>query len=754
MRATNPVMKDLVLIGGGHSHVAVLKAFGMWPLPGVRITLISKDIHTPYSGMLPGLIAGHYDFDAAHIDLQPLSRFAGARFFRDEVIGIDARDQHVMLKGRPPVSYDALSINSGSTPSTRDVPGAAGTVVPVKPIHEFLEHWKGLCERVTSRSESTRIGVVGAGAGGVELALAAQHALRSSISKDPSAAPRFELLSATEEILSGHPPAVARRFRRILAERGIVLHAGARVTEVSGGGLRDAAGREHAFDEIVWVTQAGAPAWLAEAGLAVDGQGFLLVNEFLQSISHPSVFGAGDVAAMAEHPRPKAGVFAVRQGPPLHRNLRGHLLHQRLSRYRPQRNFLTLISTGNRYAVASRGGWSAEGRWVWRWKDWIDRRFMRRFQELPEMAPREEQPVPAALLDGKRREELEDSMRCGGCGAKVGSDVLAAALADIEAGARSDIVVGLNQPDDAALISVANHKLAALSVDAFRPMIADPFVFGQITANHCLGDLYAMGAEPQSAMAIATLPVWPEDKLIEELRQMLLGAIEVLRTEGAALVGGHTSEGAELSLGFSVTGLIDRDAILHKSSLRAGDALILTKPIGTGTILAADMRAKARGRWVFGAVEAMLESSREAGRTLREHGASACTDITGFGLAVHLLEMLGNASLGATLEIDAVPPLEGALDTLAAGFVSTMQPKNQRALRRLTVADRARAHPAFPLLFDPQTAGGLLAGVPGDRADACVAALVELGFARSAIIGEVHGEGGSDPPIRIQSRTS
>jgi selenide,water dikinase len=340
-------------------------------------------------------------------------------------------------------------------------------------------------------------------------------------------------------------------------------------------------------------------------------------------------------------------------------------------------------------------------------------------------------------------------MRCGGCGAKVGSEVLAAALADIDAGTRSDIVVGLDQPDDAALISVANGRLAALSVDAFRPMIADPFLFGRITANHCLGDLHAMGAEPQSAMAIATLPVWPEEKLIEELRQMLLGALEVLRAEGAALVGGHTSEGAELSLGFSVTGLIGRDAILHKASLRAGDALILTKPIGTGTILAADMRAKARGRWVYGAVAAMLESSREAGRALREHGASACTDVTGFGLAVHLLEMLGSASLGATLQIDAVPQLEGALETLGAGFVSTMHSKNERALRRVVAADHARAHPAFPLLFDPQTAGGLLAGVAGDRADTCVAALVGLGFAYSTIIGEVHERSEAEPALRV-----
>ena len=743
-----PVIKDLVLLGGGHSHIAVLKSFGMRPIPGVRLTLISRDIETAYSGMLPGLIAGHYSFDQAHIDLVPLTRFAGARFFHDEVKGIDPVAQTLSLANRPPVGYDVLSINTGSTPSIDDVSGAGDHVVPVKPINRFLGHWESLRERIGEYGAGTRIGVVGGGTGGVELCLSVHHALTTQ--PNPPRKLSLELLTADGEILQEHPGSVVRRFRRILAERGIEVHTDTRVTQVMPNTLIDDAGREFRFHEILWVTQAGAPPWLAGSGIEIDSQGFMVVNDHLQSQSHANVFGAGDVAAMANHPRPKAGVFAVRQGRPLARNLRLYLLKRPLTRYRPQRRFLKLVSTGNRYAVASRGPWSAEGRWVWRWKDWIDSRFMEKYQVLPDMQPRTANAeIPAPLRD-PAVEDADDDMRCGGCGAKVGADVLAAALAGIVTLPREDVIVGLEAPDDAAMIAVPSNRLSVLSVDGFRPMIDDPYLFGRITANHCLGDVYAMGAEPQAAMTMATMPVWPEDKLVDELRQMLLGALYVFDREGVALVGGHTGEGAELTLGFTVTGLIEPDQALRKAALRAGDVLVLTKAVGTGTLLAADMRARARGRWLEAAIASMLHSCRTAGDVFRTHGARACTDVTGFGLAGHLLEMLGDTPLGALIDLDALPVLPGALETIETGILSTLQPKNERFAAQVEATTRQREQAEFALLFDPQTAGGLLAGVPRDNVRACVAELVAQGYPDTAVVGEVVDAERWDTRIRLK----
>ncbi len=747
-----PVVKDLVLVGGGHSHVAVLKRFGMKPLPGVRLTLICRDVHTPYSGMLPGLVAGHYRFDDAHIDLEPLSRFASARFYHDEAIGLDLVNKTVLCRGRPPVAYDVLSINIGAAPRVRDVGGAEGRVVPVKPINTFIARWEQLVERVLGTTGTHRIGVVGAGAGGVELTLAMQYRLRQLLAERGRGAEHleFHLVTDTETILPTHNSRVRQKYTRVLAERGVEVHTGQRVDRVGDGRLHLAAGGEMELDEILWVTAAGAAPWLAEAGLDVDEGGFVRIDDNLQAINHPGVFATGDIATMVNHPREKAGVFAVRQGKPLTRNLRRALLGRRLRRFTPQKKFLSLISTGDKYAVASRSNWALEGRYVWLWKDWIDRRFMRKFSELPEMDEDETPKIAAGLADKSVIKEISAiAMRCGGCGAKVGATVLTRALSQLDPVQRNDILVGLHEPDDAAVVLVPPGKVMIHSVDFFRSFIDDPYVFGQVAANHAMGDIFAMNGEPQSALAIATVPFGVESKVEDTLFQMMSGALKVLKESNTALVGGHTSEGAELSLGFSVNGLADQDQILKKGGMRPGDKLILTKGLGTGTLFAADMRLKAKGRWITGALESMLLSNHEGAKIVHAHGASACTDVTGFGLLGHLVEMTKPSEVDVELRLDAVPLLDGALETVELGIFSSLQPENVRLRRAIREFDRVSKHPHYSLIFDPQTAGGLLASVPGDRAEACRDALIEAGYKQTAIIGTVLPQSEDLEPITL-----
>ena len=232
---STPVVKDLVLIGGGHSHVTVLKQFGMRPLPGVRLTLICRDVHTPYSGMLPGFVAGHYGYDDIHIDLGPLARFAGARLYHEEVTGLDPANRRIQCRSRPDVSYDVLSINTGSTPDFSQVPGADDFVVPVKPINNFLSRWQRLVPRVMAALGVARIGVVGAGAGGVELTLAMQCRLQQlchEVGLEPKLT--FHLFSRTASILPTHNGRVQATFRRLLAKRGVNVHAPCRVTQLWG----------------------------------------------------------------------------------------------------------------------------------------------------------------------------------------------------------------------------------------------------------------------------------------------------------------------------------------------------------------------------------------------------------------------------------------------------------------------------------------------------------------------------------------
>jgi len=745
----NIVFKDLVLVGGGHSHVAVLKAFGMKPEPGVRLTLIARDLHTPYSGMLPGFIAGHYGFDDSHVDLRPLAQFAGCRIYHDEMVGIDLADKRVLCRNRPPVPYDLLSIDTGSTPDTAGTPGVAEHALAVKPVDRFLAGWGAIEQRARDAAHPFCVVVVGAGAGGVELALSLQHRLAATHDR---AQAEFHLFSDTPQILPTHNARVRRIFTRVLAQRRVRVHLGHRVQEITPEHLVS----EHAgaiatlrYDALVWVTHAAAPPWLAHTGLATTPTGFIEVNDFLQSTSHPGVFATGDVATMRNHPRAKSGVMAVRQGPALATNLRQALRDKPLKRFVPQHRFLALISTGNRYAVASRGPWALEGTLLWRWKDRIDRRWMQRYRDLPPMPASE----PVALdrpADGAAMREISAwAMRCGGCGSKIGSTVLGRVLARIPVATRADVLVGLRDADDAAVVEVPAGKVMVHTVDFFRAVVDDPYLFGSIAANHSLGDIYAMGAEPQSALAVATVPFGPETKIEQALYDLMAGAASVLEESQAALVGGHTSEGAELAFGLCVNGLVERKRLLRKGGMLPGDRLILGKALGTGTLFAADMRHQAKGRWVDSALESMLQSNRRAAECFIRHGARACTDITGFGLLGHLLEMTRPSQVDAEIELDSLPALDGALETLERGIFSSLQPENirvRRAIRNLEIAAR---HARYPLLFDPQTAGGLLAAVPEENAAACVAALRGLGYVHSSIIGRIQPLSDAAAPITL-----
>lgn len=748
------IVKDLVLIGGGHSHVAVLKSFGMKPIPGVRLTLIARDVHTPYSGMLPGYVAGHYEFDEAHIDLRPLCQFGSARLFRDSAVRIDTVNKQVICANRPPVSYDLLSINIGSRPEVASVPGAAEFATPVKPINRFVERWNLMMKRVLKHNGPHRIAVVGSGAGGVEILLAAQFRLQQELAALDRQTEQieFHLISESARVLPAFPRGVSRRFQTILEQRGVHVHCDNQASEVTQGVLALSNGEKLEPDEIIWVTGASAPEWLQESGLAVDDKGFIEVNDRLQSTSHGDVFAVGDIANVINHPRPKAGVFAVRQGKPLTDNLRRALLNQPLKPFKPQKTLLALISTGDKYAVATKAGFSFAGEKVWIWKDWIDRRFMQKFSQLPEMSDDEVSNIDAELADKDTLKEISAiAMRCGGCGAKVGANVLSRAIADLKPAERDDILIGLHEPDDAAVVEVPAGKVMVHTVDYFRSFIDDPFLFGQIAANHSLSDVFAMGAEAQSALAIATVPFGIESKVEDTLRQIMAGAMLILNDSNTTLVGGHTSEGAELALGFSVNGFADRAHILRKGGMLPGNVLILTKALGTGTLFAADMQQKAKGRWIEAALESMLLSNRVAAECVYQHGATACTDITGFGLLGHMVEMIRPSGVDVEIDLPALPLIDGALQTVQMGILSSLQPANVRLRRAIANQAEAVNSPLYPLVFDPQTSGGLLASLPADKADACLRALHQCGYGQAAIVGRVKPEGEALEPVTLIS---
>ena len=707
-----PVVSDIVLVGGGHAHALVLRMWAMNPLPGVRITVINPGPTAPYTGMLPGFIAGHYARQDIMIDLIRLARFAGARVILDRVVGIDTAAKRVLLQSRPPITYDVCSLDIGIASDLPEVPGFAEHAVAAKPLGDFAQRWDQFLARALP---APQLVVIGAGIGGVELALAARHRLGT--------AAQISLLERGGTVLPGIGAGARRALLGNLATAQVSVHTSASPAQIATGAVILQDGRSLASDFTLSVAGGRPQSWLGDTGLALQ-DGFVSISDQLQS-SNTAIFAVGDCAHMATAPRPKAGVFAVRAAPVLLYNLRAALLNQPLRRYVPQRDYLKLISTGGKGAVADKWGLPLDGAWLWRLKDQIDRKFMAKFGEFPAMPLL---ALPAIAVPGLAA-ALGDKPMCGGCGAKLGAADLSMALAGLPAPSRSEVLSGPG--DDAAILRIPDG-VQLITTDHLRAFTHDARLMAQIAATHALGDIWAMGASPQVALAQITLPRLSGQKGAEMLAEIMAVAAQVFRTVGADVVGGHTSVGAELTIGFTITGLASR--AISKAHAQVGDVLILTKPLGSGTIMAAEM-AMARvsgvilGEAVAGALAAMCHPMGSASAVLAPH-ATAMTDITGFGLAGHLMEILQASRVAATLNSANLPLLPGAMLLALAGHASSLAPANRAAVSgRIDGADH-------PLLYDPQTAGGLLASVPASQADQLLAQLLATGET-AAIIGTI-----------------
>lgn len=366
-------MHKLVLVGGGHAHLSVLRAMAKKRLPRVELVLITPSEHQNYSGMLPGWVAGHYTQTECLIDLRPLIQAAGARLILDQIIGIDASRRCVGLSDGRYVEYDLLSLDVGSETDTSWLETLGDKLLPVKPLDKFFSTWPQVLGEAHAK-RAYRLVVVGAGAAGVEIALAARYAfMRASVDG------RVDLVASEPGMPHGHPKGVQDRVHSFAERAGLNLHFQRGVGAKDGVLLAD--GRLLQADRVIAATGARSPVWLEVSKLALDDSGYILVDTYHRSVSHPNVFAAGDVCARQDVAMSRSGVHAVHAGPVLGHNLTAVLRGESLHKFRPKPRSLSLLACGPRYAVASWGRWSAEGKWVWHWKDWIDHRFIRHFAE-------------------------------------------------------------------------------------------------------------------------------------------------------------------------------------------------------------------------------------------------------------------------------------------------------------------------------------------------------------------------------------
>jgi selenide,water dikinase len=370
----------LVLVGGGHAHVQVVRALAERPVSGMTVTLLTDRLLTPYSGMLPGHVAGFYSHADMHIDLERLAKVSGLALVRSAAAKIERARKVVTTADGGEVPYDTLSLNIGITPDLSGIAGAEAHGIAVKPISGFLDQLDALVAKAAAPGGPRRIVLVGGGAAGFELSLA----LKARLSGLESAGRPFWVgIAASSGLVPGMNEGVRRRALAALSRHGITFLDRFRAVEINADGVRAADGRFIAADAVLVSTAARAPAWLKDSGLPTDAGGFIQTTPALHCIDDPAVFAVGDCATIIDAPTPKAGVFAVRQGAALTENLRRRARGEALAPHRSDPDYLAILMTGDGSAIAGRGSWFAvEGRWVWRWKDWIDRRFMRRFSDF------------------------------------------------------------------------------------------------------------------------------------------------------------------------------------------------------------------------------------------------------------------------------------------------------------------------------------------------------------------------------------
>ena len=726
MQTTVPTIGELVLVGGGHAQVALLKSLAMKPVKGLRTTLICPEVRTLYSGMLPGFVEGVWSEQDIHIDLARLAQMAGARLIVTAATRLAVDDRQVHIAGRPPAHFDMLSVNVGGAPDLNAIVGAAENCIPVKPIGRF----RSQLAKLTAKGHPQRIAIIGGGAAGCELALALSRRWRDATGQRPE----ITVFMRGARLVPEMPARAARLIFEALTEIGATVHCGHAVTNVEAGRLRLENGDRHEFGACFLVTPVAPPQWIADSGLDLDERGFLKVERTLQSTSHPFVFAAGDVASIAGDQRPKSGVYAVRAGPVLAHNVRRYLHGRRLERWSPQSRALALLGTADGKAIAIRGAHASSSR-VWWWlKKRIDRRWMAKYKNLHMRPPPDHRPFTGIADRAMAADDpVFETMRCLGCGAKTGHETLAAAMRDataiaVEMGADPRLMPPDGLEDDSAVLPVPVGGEMLQSTDVISEIVSDPFLLGKIAAIHAMSDIHAANGVPVWAMANVTMGMARIDLQQHQLAQLMAGSLVALGEAGAQLVGGHTGESQALGVGFTVTGW--RETAPAPPPKDAEVVLILTKPVGTGIIMAAHMQLAAQGDWVEAATASMAEGNAAAASALAPF-APLMTDVTGFGLARHALNLASRCGRpGAELDLTGLPCLDGALLLIERGHRSTLHSQNRAAVR---MADKGAPVPHIDILFDPQTSGGLLAALPETDAGAALARLQEAGVGAARV---------------------
>ncbi len=674
----NIIEKDLVLLGAGHSNIEVLNQLGKKAIKGVRVTIINNRYEATYSGMIPSYIEGNYDWKDINIDLPQLCSNYNHRLIISTINKIDIIEKKIIFKDRCPLEYDVLSINLGIKSDDKKIIGASKFALKLKPISNIKQNIEKILE-FNLKNPNNDIVLIGAGAAGVEVSLSL-----SSLFKKKNIMNKIILISKNSDILKNYTSLGAKTIKKELLKEKIKVYYNSEVTKITKNYLILNNKKKINCKWPILSTSSSPLELLDKSNLPRSANGDILTNNFLLVKGTENVFASGDIAQIAEEKIPKAGVYAVKQGNILYKNIKRLFLKKKLIKYYPQKNYLSLIGLPNKKAVAIKSFIFFKSSLFWYLKRYIDKKFVQKYSYNNKYIGKINNSV----------EPYKNKMQCKGCGNKIPQLVLDKVF-------KENISKGSLDAD-----KVFKTKNLYHTTDIISSIVSDPYKLGIISANHSLNDIMASLAEPLSAQMIVSMPPALNKINARDLEQIHNGSKKIMKMLRCKISGGHTysSNDDQIYLGFSIIG---RKKNNHKNNISKGNVYITGK-IGSSLVFAGVNNKVVNGIRIKEVIDSMTSSNFDLFKILYKNNVKIVTDISGFGLAIHAYNLILRFPKlkGMKIYIDKIPLYRGAEIALSKNIQSSLASSNKEYIKKKLKIECNKKK--IDLIFDPQTAGGML----------------------------------------------
>ncbi len=730
MNNTDFKIKRLVLVGGGHSHLHVLQQLGKQPIPHLQIYFICYSFYKTYNKRLAGYLAGHFSFAESHIDLVALANGSGIKFIHNSLKKINPIEKTITLDNGVEIYYDLLSLNLGSHINLPHQIEPT-TAISIKPTTKFFENLDQLIQEIIQRTTVYYLAIIGAEIGAIEIALALHHRVLKELSKNIKALETFQIALFTNEdkILTQLNSRARKIFTTLLQKKGIAVYTNQTVTSIGKNSLICSNKDVFKADKVLFCTQSTSYQWLQDSNLKLDEDGFICVNEYLQSVSFTDIFAVGDIMSMENQKVPKTATCSMKQGVMLFKNIRNYLKGNPLKKYTPRKFYPALVSTGDKYAALIGKYFSIKGRLIWNLKKTLDQQILQKYSDPTVI---ENKKTTQTVSFFKKDETIVDySFKKTAAAGEFSSRLLNQSLEKLSQYFPNKYSTFANKKFSTTNSYSIGQKKYLQSIHFLNECLPDSYLFGNLVANHCVSSIYAEGAKPTHAFSIIYLKRAANSIVKDDFEKMLLGAGDFFSKHQVKILGGHSLQGEEENgLGFSVTGNIVEN---HKTTIEYEQSLVLTKPLGTGSLLLALQQNKIKGSWYENLLQHFLLSNKEAAEMLNKFHYSFCCHIAGQGF---LDSIFNNLSPEYSLEIDSrnLPFLDGFEElnysTEKIDFVGNEISYFKKPLENLNQAQ-------YKACFEPQTCGGFAIILGNKEAINLVNQLQRAGYLQAAIVGKV-----------------